>query len=118
MSRPRTYSGIIDVTDDAFSLVVEDLRIRTGENVAFIFRGEDRGGPFRCNGSAIYRNGFYVAGKVAIVATRLGTADIRFSKVVEMNEYCVIEGSWSQDGYEGSPWTFWGELDLNCADPG
>jgi len=107
------FAGRLSVTDDAFVLVATDIRIAPGVHVAFAFKGEDDGGPFTCSGSAIFNPtaNFYVAAQVPIVCTRGGHADIRFARAQALDGYCDIEGTWSQDGYLESPWTFWGELD-------
>ena len=113
----RSYSGRLDVRDDAFKLVAEDLRLVPGERVVFAFRGEDTGGPFTCEGVATRAaSGFYVAAGVRLIGTRRQIADIRFQRLEADSESCVVEGWWAQDGYLGSPWSFWGELDGAAAD--
>lgn len=107
-----SYSGVLDVAGDAFKLVAADLRVFARQRVTFAFTGEDTGGPFRCEGTAVFAQvGFYVAAGVPVRCTRGGLVDIRFSLVREEDEECEVEGTWSDPRYVGSPWGFSGVLD-------
>ena len=111
-SSHRAFCGQLSVEDKTFTLYVERL-IVTPSRVAFEFAGEDHGGPFRLDGVAVPAgNGRYVAADIAIHCTRGGRATIRFFDVSPHADYCDVTGQWEQDGYNGSPWAFRGELDV------
>ena len=110
--RPKVYCGQLSVEDDAFILFADRL-IVTPERVAFELAGEDEGGPFRLDGVAVPAgNGRFVAADVIVHSTRGGRATIHFFNISPEADYCDITGQWSQDGYDGSPWRFEGELDV------
>jgi len=72
----------------------------------FSFHGEDYGGPFAGDAVAVHAAaGFYVSAQTSIRASRRQVADVYINSVEDHGDHCVVEGSWAQDGYEGSPWS-------------
>lgn len=109
----KNYQGIVDVEDDAFVMKIDRLLVAGGERVAFEISGKDHAGPFHVAGTAGRADGgYYVAPDVPVKSTRGGHATIRFFRVDDHEAYCEVEGSFEQDGYDGSPWGFVGELDV------
>lgn len=113
---PRSYSGDLEVEDDAFSLCADSLILRDSE-IAFHFSGRTQEyGPFESDGKAPrIAPGCFEAINVPVTYRKYGpgtgdAASLSFVLVRELTapERCEIQGKWTEGGGTSK---FWGMLD-------